>query len=181
MAGGLLAGGIATNIVPLTGQMVIVDNKEHFSSWHRYLLLLSLPTLASILGLFWLPESPRYLLENNREVEALSIYQRIYRSNRTRGGYSLTELELPATRQHRTLPISVVEEMMQSIRCFFGSFFQLYNKAYLRSTMTILAVWFTTTLAFHGMTIYISEYTKAIESTNYHRNTVRLVLRKKYF
>lgn len=75
VAGGILAGGIAILTVPLTGQMVMLENKEHFSAWHRYLLLITLPTIGSILGLFWLPESPRYLLENSREVEALAIYQ----------------------------------------------------------------------------------------------------------
>lgn len=75
IAGGLFAGAIATVTVPETGQKVIQENKEHFSAWHRYLLLSTLPTFASILGLFWLPESPRYLLENSREVEALTIYQ----------------------------------------------------------------------------------------------------------
>lgn len=75
VAGGLVAGAIATITVPATGQKVMLENKEHFSAWHRYLLLSSLPTFVSILGLFWLPESPRYLLENSREVEALTIYQ----------------------------------------------------------------------------------------------------------
>ena len=75
ISGGILAGGIAILTVPLTGQAVMLENKEHFSAWHRYLLFMTLPTLASILGLFWLPESPRYLLESGREVEALQIYQ----------------------------------------------------------------------------------------------------------
>lgn len=75
IAGGILAGGVAILTVPLTGQMVMLENKEHFSAWHRYLLLITFPTLGAILGLFWLPESPRYLLESGREVEALAIYQ----------------------------------------------------------------------------------------------------------
>lgn len=78
IAGGVLAGGVAVVTVPLTGQMVVLENKEHFSAWHRYLLLMALPTLGAILGLFWLPESPRFLLENGREVEALAIYQVIF-------------------------------------------------------------------------------------------------------
>lgn len=74
-AGGLIAGFLAILTVPATGQLVLVENKEHFSAWHRYLLLSTLPSIVAILGLFWLPESPRYLLENGREVEALTIYQ----------------------------------------------------------------------------------------------------------
>jgi MFS transporter, VNT family, synaptic vesicle glycoprotein 2 len=116
VAGGLVSGALATVVVPQNGQMVMLENKEHFSAWHRYLLLSTLPTFVAILGLFWLPESPRYLLEAGREVEALSIYQKIYRSNRTRGGYSLTELELPGARGHRqNPPTSVLAGMAHSI------------------------------------------------------------------
>jgi hypothetical protein len=54
---------------------VVVDNKEHFSAWHQFLLVCSLPSLAAIIGLVFLPESPRYLLEAGREVEAMMVYQ----------------------------------------------------------------------------------------------------------
>ncbi|XP_053696577.1 synaptic vesicle glycoprotein 2C-like [Sabethes cyaneus] len=172
VAGGLVAGAIATITVPATGQKVMLENKEHFSAWHRYLLLSSLPTFASILGLFWLPESPRYLLENSREVEALTIYQKIYQSNRTRGGYALTELELPGTRTHRNLPTSVLQEMATSIALFFGSFAQLFNKLNLKQTLLLFAAWTTTIFVYHGLTIYIAEYSKSTESENYYRNTI---------
>ncbi|XP_055635000.1 synaptic vesicle glycoprotein 2A-like [Toxorhynchites rutilus septentrionalis] len=171
-AGGMFAGAVATVTVPETGQKVIQENKEHFSAWHRYLLLSTLPTFASILGLFWLPESPRYLLENSREVEALTIYQKIYQNNRTRGGYSLTELELPGTRTHRNLPSSVLQEMATSITLFFGSFFQLFNKVNLRRTLLLFAAWTTTLLVYHGLTVYVAEYSKSLERENYSRNTI---------
>lgn len=80
MAGGILAGGVAILTVPMTGQMVMLENKEHFSAWHRFLLLVTLPTLAALFGFLWLPESPRYLLESGREVESLSIYQVIIKN-----------------------------------------------------------------------------------------------------
>jgi hypothetical protein len=54
---------------------VVIENKEHFSAWHQFLLLSSLPSLAAIIGLVFLPESPRYLLEAGREVEAMMVYQ----------------------------------------------------------------------------------------------------------
>lgn len=75
ISGAIFAGGIAILSIPHTGQMLSIENKEHFSAWHRYLLIVSLPTFGSILGLFWLPESPRWLLDSGREVEALAIYQ----------------------------------------------------------------------------------------------------------
>jgi VNT family MFS transporter (synaptic vesicle glycoprotein 2) len=54
---------------------VVIENKEHFSAWHQFLLVCSLPSLAAIIGLVLLPESPRFLLEAGREVEAMMVYQ----------------------------------------------------------------------------------------------------------
>lgn len=53
----------------------MIENKEHFSAWHQVLLVCSLPSLAAIIGFVFLPESPRYLLEAGREVEAMMVYQ----------------------------------------------------------------------------------------------------------
>jgi len=53
----------------------VIENKEHFSAWHQVLLLCSLPSLVAIVGFVFLPESPRYLLEAGREVEAMMVYQ----------------------------------------------------------------------------------------------------------
>lgn len=114
ITGGLIAAWLATETVPMTGQLVIEEDEEHFSAWHQYLLYCCLPTFASLFGLLFYSESPRYLLENNREVEALGVYQAIYQSNRSKGNYSLTELELPGTRYRQPSGHSVLLGMMLS-------------------------------------------------------------------
>lgn len=73
--GGVYAALLAWAVVPTTGEMVVLENKEHFSAWHRFLLLCCLPALCSTLGLVFLPESPRYLVEAGRDVEAMMVYQ----------------------------------------------------------------------------------------------------------
>lgn len=113
--GGLMAAWLATQTVPMVGHLVIDEDQEHFSVWHKYLLYCSIPTFVSLFGLLFFSESPRYLLENNREVEALSIYQAIYQSNRSKGNYSMTELELPGTRYRQPTSHSVLLGMMMSI------------------------------------------------------------------
>lgn len=75
IAGGIFAGAVAISVVPTTGQMVIVENKEHFSAWHRYLLLMTIIPIISTIAICWLPESPRFLLTSGKEVEALTTYQ----------------------------------------------------------------------------------------------------------
>lgn len=63
-----------------------------------------IPTILCLIGLFWASESPRYLLEASREVEALAVYQRLHRLNKARTRYGLTELELPSRSAYRDRP-----------------------------------------------------------------------------
>lgn len=63
------------SLIPLSGEQIVTENKEHFSAWHRYLLLISIIPIISTILLCWLPESPRFLLANGNEVEALATYQ----------------------------------------------------------------------------------------------------------
>lgn len=77
ISGGIFAGACAMAIIPLSGQQIVIENRHrlHFSAWHRYLLLVSIIPIISTILLCWLPESPRYLLANGNEVEALATYQ----------------------------------------------------------------------------------------------------------
>lgn len=92
--------------LPTDGAAIVTDNREHWSSWHKFLILNILPTVACIIGLIWTSESPRYLLEASREVEALEVYQRLHRLNKSRTQYGLTELELPGRSAYRERPVS---------------------------------------------------------------------------
>lgn len=73
--GGVYVALLAWAVVPTTGEMVVLENKEHFSAWHRFLLLCCLPAICSTFSLIFLPESPRYLVEAGRDVEAMMVYQ----------------------------------------------------------------------------------------------------------
>jgi MFS family permease len=104
--GGIFTSLIAHLTMPTSGAEIVEDNREHWSSWHRFLILSILPTIGCIIGLIWASESPRYLLEASREVEALAVYQRLHRLNKARTQYGLTELELPGRSAYRERPMS---------------------------------------------------------------------------
>ncbi|GLH13690.1 Uncharacterized protein GBIM_18214 [Gryllus bimaculatus] len=59
----------------LVGPNVAAEKREHFGAWHRFLLLTAAPALAAALALALAPESPRFLLEAGRDVEAMMVYQ----------------------------------------------------------------------------------------------------------
>ncbi|XP_039748384.1 synaptic vesicle glycoprotein 2C-like isoform X2 [Pararge aegeria] len=142
-AGILMSAGLAQAILPSTGPEALVENKEHFSAWHRYLLLCTLPIIASLISLIWTPESPRYLLDVGREVDAMMVYQSIHSGNQTRicgrkaslsgeADYRLGELSLPGKRRPPAL-----HHVRHSVKMFWQAFFQLFSSTYRNTTLSL--------------------------------------------
>lgn len=103
--------------------------------------------------------------------------QQIYKTNRSRGAYALTELELPGVRARRvSTPTSVLASMVNNVYACCSTFVQLYNEKYSRTTYLLMATWFAAVFVFHGLTIYISEYSKGVETNYYNRLTVSVKL-----
>ncbi|KAI4467048.1 synaptic vesicle glycoprotein 2 [Holotrichia oblita] len=102
--GALFTSILAHLILPTDGADIVSDNLEHWSSWHKILMVNNLPIVTCMIGLIWTSESPRYLLEASREVEALEVYQKLHKINRSRTQYGLTELELPGRNAFREKP-----------------------------------------------------------------------------
>lgn len=101
------------------------------------------------------------------------VRQQIYKTNRSRDGYALTELELPSVRSRRaSTPSSVLASMVHNIYACCSTFVQLYNEKYSRTTYLLMGTWFASIFVFHGLTVYISQYSKAIETTYYNHNQV---------
>lgn len=59
--GGLFTSTLAHLTMPSDGEQTVLDNREHWSSWHRLMLFNVLPTIACIIGLVWASESPRWV------------------------------------------------------------------------------------------------------------------------
>ena len=103
-AGALLTSAAAHLTLPSNGGEIVTDNKEHWSSWHKFLLLNILPIVIGAIFISTMSESPRYLLEAAREMEALEVYQKLHKMNKSRTQYGLTELELPGRSAYRERP-----------------------------------------------------------------------------
>ncbi|KAG7210355.1 hypothetical protein KM043_011891 [Ampulex compressa] len=184
--GGVYAALLAWAIVPTTGEMVVLENKEHFSAWHRFLLLCCLPALCSTVGLIFLPESPRYLVEAGRDVEAMMVYQKIYKKNNARKGaagaqYQLSELELPTKRPRGLAPpsptnhTSVLADIIYSIEMFWNSFLELFALPHLRVTIILFIIWSTISFGVYGLMVWCPEYLKLLRATEYKSHTKHVV------
>ncbi|KAJ0170285.1 hypothetical protein K1T71_014213 [Dendrolimus kikuchii] len=164
--GALAAAALASAVLPHTGGETLIENKEHFSAWHRYLLLCTLPILASLISLIWTQESPRYLLDVGREVDAMMVYQSIHGGNQFRvcgkahvgaanpsdSEYRLGELSLPGKRRPPAL-----HHVRHSVKMFWQAFFQLFSSTYWMTTLSLGG----TLLFSMAIMFYLSSYIPA--------------------
>ncbi|KAG7312792.1 hypothetical protein JYU34_001175 [Plutella xylostella] len=71
-AGGLYASAAAAALVHPQNAP---STTAHFSAWHKYLLLCTLPSLSALVCLIWTHESPAYLLSAGMQHAACNVYQ----------------------------------------------------------------------------------------------------------
>ncbi|XP_042241451.1 synaptic vesicle glycoprotein 2C-like [Homarus americanus] len=178
--GGVFTALMAWIIIPRTGITVVLDEEHHFSSWRVFLAICSLPSFAAVIGLYFMPESPRFLLEKGREVEAMMVYKKIFKWNNAHNPgaeYQLTEFELPSG-SHRPLrhtpPQGVgknfVADISYGLEQFWGLFLQLFLPPYLKTTLLLLVVWLTCSFGFYGLSVWFPEYIKLLKTEEYDKH-----------
>lgn len=77
--GNLFVAGLAWLIIPAS----IGYHSDHFvyNSWRIFLLICAFPSFIVAALLFFLPESPKFLLIQGRTEEAMEIFRHIYSTN----------------------------------------------------------------------------------------------------
>ncbi|CAL1280473.1 unnamed protein product [Larinioides sclopetarius] len=141
------------------------------SSWRVFLVVCSAPALLTVFGLFFLPESPRYLLECGQDVEAMYVYQKVFRINHKQSDeYPLSEMELPARRSSTPGPgpVGCLSDALEAFETFWSSFMQILWTPYTGVTTILIVVWTTTAFGFYGMSIWFPEYVRHLEMEKDH-------------
>ncbi|KAJ8681425.1 hypothetical protein QAD02_017212 [Eretmocerus hayati] len=183
--GGIYAAFLAWSIVPTTGEMVVLENREHFSAWHRFLMFCCFPAFCAIAGMLFLPESPRYLVEAGRDIEVMMVLQQIYKKNNeqknTRAHYQLSAIELPNKRPRGLPPpspenhnTSVLANIAHSIEIFWSSFLEIFTGPHMKVTLILLCIWSAAGFSLYGLMSWCPEYLKFLRSIEYKSHTKRL-------
>lgn len=71
--------GLAWLVIP--SDLGVTSDTFVYNSWRIYLLICSLPSFVVSGLLFFLPESPKFLISKGRHHEALQVFTHIYVMN----------------------------------------------------------------------------------------------------
>ncbi|ESO01017.1 hypothetical protein HELRODRAFT_82229 [Helobdella robusta] len=104
--------------------------------WRVLVIVSALPSLITLLTIWTLPESARYLLSLGKTKEVLKVLEYIAKSNGSQ------------------VPRGTLIYNKKLVR---GSFKDLFNKEYFRTTVQLMIVWFGVAFVYYGVILSQSE------------------------
>ena len=124
----------------------------YFTHWRLYLLVCILPTAISLLMLFWLPDSIRFLIRKKQKRKLIQVLYQINRIN-SWCNKSITDYKLMVDEQ--LIETIIRKEEMESEdkpQLNLISQFKMFNQPPWRKRMWLLVLsWFGFCYAFHGL------------------------------
>ncbi|XP_042331864.1 synaptic vesicle glycoprotein 2B [Sceloporus undulatus] len=180
MIGGLYASIMAWSIIPHYGWGFSMGTSYHFHSWRVFVVVCSLPCIASLIALKFMPESPRFLLEIGKHDEAWMILKQVHDTNMRAKG----EPERVFTVANIKTPKQIDEfiEIQSSTGTWYQRFLVratttfrqvldnvLYclTAQYRMNTLFLAIVWFSMALSYYGLIVWFPDMIRYYQDEAY--------------
>ncbi|KAA0722878.1 Synaptic vesicle glycoprotein 2B [Triplophysa tibetana] len=184
MLGGLYASFTAWGIIPHYGWGFSMGTEFQFHSWRVFVLVCFLPSVAALAGLVFMPESPRFLLENARHDEAWMILRQVHDTNwRAKGEpervFQFSQIKTPQTQDDEFIEIqsetgtafqrfmvrhmTLVKQIMKNMMSLASPDLRLHS-------LLIGIVWFTMAFSYYGLGAWFPDQIKYLQFEEYESN-----------
>uniref|UniRef100_A0AAY4BDZ2 Major facilitator superfamily (MFS) profile domain-containing protein n=1 Tax=Denticeps clupeoides TaxID=299321 RepID=A0AAY4BDZ2_9TELE len=186
MFGGLYASFVAWGIIPHYGWGFSIGTEFQFHSWRVFVLVAFLPALAALIGLFFMPESPRYLLESCRHDEAWMILRQVHDTNWKAKGepervFTVSQLKMPQENQEDEFieiqsetgtafqrfmvrQVTLVKQVMKNMMSLAGPTMRLNG-------LFLAIIWFTLAFSYYGLSVWFPDMVKYMQFEEYESKT----------
>ncbi|KAM5327240.1 solute carrier family 22 member 2 [Glossophaga mutica] len=136
--------GILYHVAFTVGLLVLAGVAYVLPHWRWLQLAVTLPTFFFLLYYWYIPESPRWLISQNRSAKALSVLKYISRKNGK---------PLPASLQSLSTEEAVGEKPNPKLN---PSFLDLVRTPQIRKhTLILMYNWFTNATVYQGLIMYV--------------------------
>ncbi|XP_037938045.1 synaptic vesicle glycoprotein 2A-like isoform X2 [Teleopsis dalmanni] len=170
--GAAIVFGIGSMLMPAVAWLVINQDWSLplpvfgmvYKPWRLFMIVCGIPGFISGLALFKLPESPKFLLSQGKQAEALKVLRTIYHINsgNPKMQYPVTTVliedlnsYLPKENQHCTGFKALLRSMWQQTQPLFG-------RQYLFSTLLICIIQFVTFFTSNGLYIWFPDILNSV-------------------
>ncbi|XP_076868700.1 synaptic vesicle glycoprotein 2A isoform X1 [Brachyhypopomus gauderio] len=184
MIGGIYAAAMAWAIIPHYGWSFQMGSAYQFHSWRVFVLVCAFPAVAAIAALNTMPESPRFFLENGKHDEAWMILKQVHDTNMRAKGYpervfsvttiktvkqmdELVDMGDETTVWHQRWRSKLTNLFHQ----VWSNFLTVFRPEYRRVTYMMMAVWFSMSFSYYGLTVWFPDMIKYLQRQEYASRT----------
>uniref|UniRef100_A0A673HW89 Synaptic vesicle glycoprotein 2B-like n=1 Tax=Sinocyclocheilus rhinocerous TaxID=307959 RepID=A0A673HW89_9TELE len=181
MMGGIYASFTAWGIIPRYGWGFSMGTEFQFHSWRVFVLVCALPAIAACLGLMFMPESPRFLLENAKHDEAWMILKQVHDTNwRAKGEpervFTVTQIKTPKTQEDEFIEIQTatgtafqrwVVRTLTLTKLVMKNVLSLFGRDLRLATLLMAIIWFTMAFSFYGLSVWFPDMIKHLQHEEY--------------
>ncbi|KAG2463323.1 SV2A protein, partial [Polypterus senegalus] len=180
MIGGIYASAMAWAIIPHYGWSFAMGSAYQFHSWRVFVLVCAFPSVFAIAALTSMPESPRFFLENGKHDEGWMVLKQVHDTNMRAKGhpervFSVTNIktvkqmdelvEMPTNtgawpRRWKIRLTSLFHQV-------WANFLECFSPEYRRTTLMMMAVWFTMSFSYYGLTVWFPDMIKYMQRQEY--------------
>ncbi|XP_071224109.1 synaptic vesicle glycoprotein 2A-like [Salvelinus alpinus] len=183
MIGGIYASAMAWAIIPHYGWSFQMGSAYQFHSWRVFVLVCAFPSVAAIASLTTMPESPRFFLENGKHDEGWMILKQVHDTNMRAKGHPEKVFSVTTIKTVKQMDelvdmggdISTLRRYKLKLTSLFhqvrSNFLAIFNTEYRRTTFMMMAVWFTMSFSYYGLTVWFPDMIKYIQKQEYASRT----------
>lgn len=157
--GNLLVAGMAWLIIPT--HIGFVTQYFVYNSWRVFLMFCSVPSFIVAFLLFYLPESPKFLLSRGDHGKALAIFQRIFVTNTGKPPelYPVKELimDFKLQQELENSKNSVRGKYSKMLHGMLDNSKQLFVSPILKFTIISITINFTFHIGYYGLMMWFPE------------------------
>uniref|UniRef100_A0A3B3QCE7 Synaptic vesicle glycoprotein 2A n=1 Tax=Paramormyrops kingsleyae TaxID=1676925 RepID=A0A3B3QCE7_9TELE len=166
MIGGIYASAMAWAIIPHYGWSFQMGSAYQFHSWRVFVLVCAFPSVAAIAALTTMPESPRFFLENGKHDEGWMVLKQVHDTNMRAKGYPERVFSVSPG---KTAAVAVIVRV--SALQVWSNFQACFAPEYRRTTLMMMAVWFTMSFSYYGLTVWFPDMIKYLQKQDYASRT----------
>ncbi|XP_076158034.1 synaptic vesicle glycoprotein 2B isoform X1 [Alosa pseudoharengus] len=181
MVGGIYASFTAWGIIPHYGWGFSMGTEFQFHSWRVFVLVCALPAIASLIGLTFMPESPRFLLESGKHDEAWMILKQVHDTNwRAKGEpervFTVSHIKTPKTQEDEFIEIQSatgtafqrwIVRTLTLTKLVLKNVISLLGRELRLSTLLMAIIWFTMAFSYYGLSVWFPDMIKHLQNEEY--------------
>ncbi|CAL8277056.1 unnamed protein product [Merluccius merluccius] len=180
MIGGIYASAMAWAIIPHYGWSFSMGSAYQFHSWRVFVVVCALPCVSAVVALTFMPESPRFFLQNGKHDEAWMVLKHIHDTNmRARGEpervFTVNRIKVPkqldelVEMQSETAnPVAkAFMRIRAEIRGIWLTFMRCFSYPVKDNTLKLAVVWFTLSFGYYGLSVWFPDVIKHLQADEY--------------